>query len=141
MEQRISLVTLGVSDLSRSIAFYERLGWTRSVRKAEGVAFFQMGCTAFGLYPKGEMAKDAGISAVGSGFCGVTLAQNVRSRGEVDQTIADAVAAGATLVKAPSEIFWGGYLGYFADPDGYLWEIAWNPGFEVLADGSVRLPD
>lgn len=141
MEQRISLVTLGVSDLARSIAFYERLGWRRSVRNAPDVAFFQIGGTAFGLYPKEKLAEDAKISPEGSGFGGITLAQNSRSKEEVDRTIAEAVAAGATLLKAPEEVFWGGYSGYFADPpDGYPWEGAWNPGFEILEDGSIKLP-
>jgi catechol 2,3-dioxygenase-like lactoylglutathione lyase family enzyme len=141
VEQRISLVTLGVSDLARSIAFYERLGWRRSVKNAPGVAFFQIGGLAMALYPKEEMAKDADISPEGTGFGGITLAQNVRTREDVDRAVAEAVEAGATLLRAPYEISWGGYLGYFADPDGYPWEVAWNPGFEILEDGSIKLPD
>ena len=141
MEQRISLVTLGVSDLERSIAFYEALGWKRSAKNAEGVAFFQTGGLALSLYPREEMAKDAAISPDGKGFGGVTLAQNVRTREDVDAVIAEAVAMGAKLLRPPFEIFWGGYLGYFADPDGHVWEICWNPGFEILADGSIKLPD
>jgi catechol 2,3-dioxygenase-like lactoylglutathione lyase family enzyme len=108
MEQRISLVTLGVRDLDRSIAFYERLGWVRSVKAAKGVAFFQMGGLAFGLYPKEKLAEDAKIAPEGSGFGGITLAQNARGKEEVDQTIMEAVAAGATLLKAPEDVFWGG---------------------------------
>jgi len=141
MEQRISLLTLGVRDLDRSIAFYTKLGWRRSVRNAAGVAFFQMGCTAFALYPRDDMAADAQISPEGGGFGGVTLAQNVRTRDEVGIVIEEALAAGATLLRAPFEISWGGYLGYFADPDGFVWEICWNPGLEILEDGGINLPD
>jgi len=141
VEQRISLVTLGVYDLKRSISFFERLGWQRSVRAATGVAFFQMGGMAFGLYPRDKLAEDAHLSPDGSGFGGVALSQNARSREEVDRILAEAVAAGAKLLKPAEEVFWGGYSGYFADPDGYPWEIAWNPGFEILDDGSIKLPD
>ncbi len=141
MEQRISLTTLGVLDLKRSISFYERLGWRRSMAEAEGVAFFQTGGSAFGLYPRDKLAEDAKLPPEGSGFCGVALAQNVRSKEEVDRVLAEAVVAGATLLKAAQDVFWGGYSGYFADPDGYPWEIAWNPGFEILEDGSIKLPD
>jgi len=141
MEQRISLVTLGVADLPRATAFYERLGWRRSLRGAEGVAFFQAGGMVLSLYPREALAADAAVPAEGSGFPGFALAQNVRSREEVDALLAEAEAAGGRLVKRGQEAFWGGYSGYFADPDGFLWEIAWNPGFALEADGSVRLPD
>lgn len=141
MEQRISLVTLGVADLEQSRAFYERLGWRRSVRAAEGIAFFQAGGMAFALYPRADLAKDAGVVQEGEGFRGFTLAFNARSRAEVDAVLAEAQAAGAALVKPAEEAFWGGYSGYFADPDGFLWEVAWNPGFAVAEDGSLRLPD
>jgi hypothetical protein len=141
MEQRISLVTLGVSDLGRSTAFYERLGWRRSTTKAEGVSFFQAGGMIFALWPVEELAKDAQVAPERLGIGGMSLAQNVRSKGEVDRILDDAVAAGATLLKPAGEVFWGGYTGYFADPDGHLWEVAFNPGFEILPDGSIRLPD
>jgi uncharacterized protein len=140
MEQRISLVTLGVADLARSRAFYERLGWTRAMRGAEGIAFFQAGGMALALYPRGELAADASVAAEGGGFRGVTLAYNARSRAEVDAVMAEAEAAGATITKPAREAVWGGYSGYFADPDGFLWEVAWNPGFAIAADGSIRLP-
>ncbi|MEX2449909.1 MAG: VOC family protein [Rhodospirillales bacterium] len=141
MEQRISLVTLSVVDLARSTAFYEALGWKRSMKEAPGVAFFQTGGMAFGLYPREEQAKDAGISPQGSGFSGVVLAYNTRTRDEVDAVLGEAVAAGGTLVKSAEDVFWGGYVGFFADPDGHLWEIAWNPGFTITDDGAVILPD
>jgi predicted lactoylglutathione lyase len=141
MEQRISLVTLGVMDLKRSISFYERLGWRRSMPQSEGVAFFQIGGSVFGLYPRDKLAEDAQIPPQGSGFGGITLAHNVRSREEADRVLAEAVAAGGKLLKPAQDVFWGGYSGYFADPDGHPWEIAWNPFFEILEDGSIKLPD
>lgn len=141
MDQRISLITLGVSDLARSRAFYERLGWRRSARDAEGVAFFQMGGMALGLYPREELAKDAAVSAEGSGFAGFALAHNVRSRDDVDAVLAEAAAAGATILRPGEDAFWGGYFGYFADPDGFAWEVAWNPHFPLAEDGSIALPD
>ncbi len=140
MEQRVSLITLGVADLARSIAFYEALGWTRSMRNAEGVAFFQCGGMAVALWPRTELAGDAGIPPEGSGFSGIALAQNVRAREEVDEVLAEAVTAGGSLIRAAAEAFWGGYQGYFADPDGHLWEVAWNPGFAIGADGGITLP-
>jgi len=141
VEQRLSLVTLGVSDLIHSTAFYERLGWRRSVTAAEGVAFFQLGGMALALWPKVELAADAQIPLTDHGpGCSVSLAQNVASREEVDRLLAEAVDAGATLVRAAKATEWGGYTGYFADPEGFLWEIAFNPGFALLEDGSIRLP-
>ena len=141
MEQRISLVTLGVTDLERSRVFYERLGWKRSLRKAEGVVFFQVGGMVLALWPRTELAQDANLSAEGHGFRGISLAHNVRNREEVDSVLAEAQAAGATLLKPPQEAFWGGYYGYFADPDGIPWEVAWNPSFPMAEDGSIRIPD
>lgn len=141
MEPRISLITLGVADLGRARAFYERLGWRRKVAAAEGVAFFQMGGMALSLYPRQELAADARLSVEGSGFAGFALAYNARSRDEVDAVLAEAVAAGARLLKPAEEAFWGGYSGYFADPDGFAWEVAWNPGFSLGEDGSLTLPD
>jgi len=141
MEQRISIVTLGVAELDRSRKFYERLGWRRSMPKTKGVVFFQAGGMALALYPRDELAKDAQVSADGGGFCGVALAYNARSREEVDQVLAEAKAAGAKLLKPAQEAFWGGYSGYFSDPDGFPWEVAWNSAFPIDADGSIRLPD
>jgi len=141
VEQRLSLITLGVADLDRARAFYERLGWRRSVRAAPGVAFFRMGGMALALYPRAALAEDAGVDPAGSGFAGVALAHNVRSREEVDAAIAEAVAAGATLSRPAADADWGGYSGCIADPDGFIWEIAWNPGFPIDDDGAIRLPD
>ncbi|MGB8800385.1 MAG: VOC family protein [Candidatus Acidiferrales bacterium] len=141
MEQRVSIITLGVTDLERGRQFYERIGWRRSVAKSEGIVFFQSGGMAVALYPREELAKDANVAPEGTGFQGLTLAYNARNRAEVDSVLADAVAAGAKLLKPAQEAFWGGYSGYFSDPDGFLWEVAWNPTFPIAADGSIRLPD
>jgi uncharacterized protein len=141
MDQRISLITLGVSDLQRSREFYERLGWRRSMAEAEGVVFFQAGGMALALYSRAELGKDAKISPEGSGFSGIALAYNTRNRHEVDSVLAEAHTAGAKILKPAEEAFWGGYSGYFADPDGFPWEVAWNPSFAILEDGSIRLPD
>lgn len=141
MEQRLSLVTLGVGDLARARAFYENLGWKASKISGEEVVFFQVGPIVFSLFARVDLAADAGVESTGSGFRGIALAHNVRSHEAVDATLAEAVAAGGTLIKAAKEAEWGGYSGYFADPDGHLWEIAHNPGFTLGPDGGCRLPD
>jgi predicted lactoylglutathione lyase len=141
MEQRFTLVTLGVYDLARSTAFFERLGWRRSMTQAEGVSFFQCGSVALSLFPRSELAKDAGVSADGEGFDGFSMAYNARSREEVDAVLIDVESAGGKIVKPAQDAFWGGYSGYFADPDGHLWEVAWNPGFHLDDRGSLTLPD
>jgi catechol 2,3-dioxygenase-like lactoylglutathione lyase family enzyme len=140
MEQRISLVTLGVADLTRARTFYERLGWQG--QELEETVFYQAGGLAVVLWGRDKIAADAGLEdAAGGGFDGVNLAQNVRTRAEVDTVLADAAAAGAEITQAAAETFYGGYAGYFRDPDGHLWEIAWNPGFTLEADGTLTLPD
>jgi predicted lactoylglutathione lyase len=141
MEQRISLITLGVSNLNRSREFYERLGWRRCMDNTEGIVFFQAVGMALALYPRPDLAKDANITPEGNGFSGVTLAYNARNRTEVDSVLKEAEAAGAKILKPAQEAFWGGYSGYFSDPDGFLWEVAWNPEFAIAEDGSIRLPD
>lgn len=141
MQPRLTLITLGTRDLARAVRFYEALGWSRSVRGAEGVAFFQVGGMALALWPRENLAEDAGVPAEGDGFRGFALAYNTASREETDAVLAGAVAAGGTLVKAAHDAVWGGYSGYFADPDGVLWEVAWNPGFTLLPDGNLKLPD
>jgi len=141
MEQRISLVTLGVNDLERSRKFYEALGWRPSARPVEGIVFFQAGGMIVSLFPRVELAKDANIAAQGSGFCGMALAYNVREREEVNAVLAEAQRAGAKILKPAQDVFWGGYSGYFCDPDGFPWEVAWNPFFPIAEDGSIRLPN
>ncbi|MEX1037059.1 MAG: VOC family protein [Sneathiella sp.] len=141
MDQRISLITLGVKDLARSTQFFEALGWKRSVKDAPGVSFFQCGSIAFGLFLREELAKDAGVSTTGSGFEGFSIAYNARSKAEVDEVLAEVSSLGAEVIKPAEEVFWGGYSGYFRDLDGHLWEVAWNPGFEIDITGAVTLPD
>ena len=139
MEQRLSLVTLGVADLERARRFYEDgLGWRRSNKEAE-VAFYQAGGMVLALWSRQALAADAHLPAEGSGFRGIALAYNARTREEVDAVLAEAKAAGAAIPKPAEDAFWGGYSGYFADPDGHLWEVAWNPHWTIAADGSVRL--
>ncbi|HEX2864377.1 MAG TPA: VOC family protein [Deinococcales bacterium] len=140
MEQRLSLVTLGVRDVAASRAFYERLGWRAAGSSGEAIAFFQLGGMALALFGRAELAADATVPDTPGGFAGFTLAHNVRSRAEVDALLAAAVAAGARLVKPGQEMTWGGYSGYFADPDGFLWEVAWNPGFPLDAAGALTVP-
>jgi uncharacterized protein len=131
MDPHITLITLGVADLDRSIRFY-RDGLKLPMRDGdEGIAFFQTQGTVLALYPREALAEDATVSAAGSGFRGFTLAHNVRSPEDVDRVLQEAVDAGAALVKPGQKVFWGGYSGYFADPDGFLWEVAWNPHLEV----------
>lgn len=141
MEQRLSIVTLGVRDMGRARAFYEQLGWRASSASNESVTFFGAGGVVFGLYGREALAEDAKVSAKGSGFEGIALAHNARSREDVDAVIAEAEAAGATVVKRAEDAFWGGYSGYFADPDGHLWEVAWNPYFPFDKAGRIVLPD
>lgn len=129
MEPRISFVTLGVSDLTRSIEFYEQvLGLVRRPTPPT-VAFFEMGRTWLALYPRELLAEDAGVSAEGHGFAGFTLAHNVRDEAGVDGLLADVARGGGKVVKPAQPAFWGGRTGYFSDPDGFLWEVAWNPDF------------
>ncbi|GAA2709425.1 VOC family protein [Micromonospora olivasterospora] len=171
MEQRISLVTLGVADLARARAFYERLGWRG--QEVEETVFYQAGGLGVVLWSREKLAEDAGIIEEegagipedegtgiteaggsgaggsragatvrgGDGFGGLTLAHNVRSRAEVDEVLAVAAAGGARITRPARETFYGGYAGCFADPDGHVWEIAWNPGFPLADDGTITIPD
>lgn len=133
------MVTLGVDDMKRSRAFYETLGWVASPQSNDDVTFFQAGGSIFGLYGRGPLAEDATVENIPAGFRGVSLAYNARDRAEVDAVLQEAVDAGATLTKAAEEVFWGGYSGYFADPDGHLWEVAHNPFWTIGDDGTVVL--
>ena len=141
MKQTISFVTLGVRDLARSRNFYAALGWKESSGSSADVAFFQAGTVAFSLFQREALAEDANVAAQGSGFSGFTLAHNVDSEEAVVSTLAEAVTAGATLVRPAGKVFWGGFRGYFADPDGFLWEVCWNPFFPLNSEGHVQLPE
>ena len=138
MEQRLSLVTIGVSDLAASRAFYEALGWKRTGDDAE-VAFYQCGGMVVALWSRAQLAEDSTVEDAG-GWGGVTLAHNVRSAAEVDAVLAEAEAAGARIGREGAETFWGGYSGVFIDPDGHPWEVAHNPFWSIGDDGSLRLP-
>ncbi len=142
MEPRISLVTLGVRDLAASREFYARMGWTPHQTEGEAVVFFQAGSMLFGLYGRAALAEDAGLQDAGpQAFTGIALAYNGRDKAEVDAVLKEAEDAGGRIVKPAEDVFWGGYSGYFADPDGHLWEVAWNPFFPIAEDGSISLPD
>jgi catechol 2,3-dioxygenase-like lactoylglutathione lyase family enzyme len=141
MNPRINLVTLGVADIARARSFYERLGLKASAAGNEHVAFFDANGVVLGLFGHNDLAADAHIEATPEpAFRGVSLAWNVESEAEADSVIAHAVACGATLVKPPQRVFWGGYSGYFTDPDGHLWEVAYNPFFPLSKEGRIQLP-
>ncbi|MEA2436809.1 MAG: uncharacterized protein QOF65_1365 [Thermoleophilaceae bacterium] len=138
MEQRLSLITLGVRDLKNARAFYEALGWTTGAAPDDDVVFFQAGGAIVALWDRGLLAEDSVVKD-GGGWGGVTLAYNVRSPQEVDAVIDEARAAGATIGREPAETFWGGYSGVFIDPGGHPWEVAHNPHWGLREDGSVEL--
>ena len=140
MKQAISFITLGVADLERSRRFYGALGWRESSGSEAAVAFFQAGSVAFALFGREALADDAKVPSTGSGFPGFTLAHNVASAAEVDRLIDEAVAAGGRRVLAGETAPWGGFRGYFADPDGFLWEVCYNPFFPLDDDGFIQLP-
>lgn len=138
MEQRISLVTLGVGDLDRARRFYEELGWRG--QQVEETVFFQAGGQAVVLWSREKLAADSGIEDDGGSFGGIALAHNVRTRDEVDEVVGRAEAAGATVTRPPSDTFYGGYAGCFRDPEGHVWEVAWNPGFPLDERGDLTVP-
>jgi predicted lactoylglutathione lyase len=138
MDQRVTLITLGVADVAVSRAFYERLGWHVGLDVEETV-FFQIGASILTLWGRDKLANDSGVSD-GGGWGGVTLAHNVGSRDEVDRVIDEARTAGARISREPGETFYGGYAGVFTDPDGHPWEVAYNPGFTLTEDGAIVLP-
>jgi catechol 2,3-dioxygenase-like lactoylglutathione lyase family enzyme len=152
MEQRVSVITLGVADLARARAFYEALGWVTGAAPEDDVVFFQAGGMVLALWGRDKLAQDSGVSdqvgsrekgrvsdLLGGGWGGVTLAHNVASPSQVDAVIEEARAAGATIVREPATTFWGGYSGIFSDPEGHPWEVAHNPHWAIDPDGSVRL--
>lgn len=140
MEQRLTMITLGVADLARAVSFYEDVvGWKKAVLQPQ-IAFFDLNGLVFSLFPNSELAKDMNAAeSAPSAYKGFALAYNARSKEDVDRIFAELKRKGANIVKAPEEVFWGGYSGYFADPDGHQWEVAFNPFWTVLADGRVSM--
>lgn len=141
LERRISLITLGVADVALSTEFYQRLGWSKSSASNDDVTFIQLKGIVLGLFLRQSLAEDARVENTPGGFSGVTLAYNVASEIGVDAVVKFAVSCGATVVKAPEKVFWGGYSAYVADPDGHLWEIAHNPFFPFDEHGHLVLPE
>jgi predicted lactoylglutathione lyase len=139
VEQRVSLITLGVRDLGRARRFYEALGWTTRAEPDDDVVFFQAGGMVVALWDRGRLAEDTVVADTG-GWGGITLAYNTRSPEEVDAVLAEAEAAGAAIARPGAETFWGGYSGVFIDPDGHAWEVAHNPRWTIHDDGSIGLP-
>jgi uncharacterized glyoxalase superfamily protein PhnB len=137
--QRVTLITLGVSDLAAARAFYARLGWVEH-SGTEGVAFYQMHGALLGLFGREDLARDQGREGARLGTGAMTLAQNFVTKAEVDAAFEAAIVAGGTVLKRPEEVFWGGYSGYWADPDGHVWEVAMNPFWPLNDDGSLTLP-
>lgn len=140
LEPRISIVTLGVDDMKRARGFYECLGWQAAASSNDDVTFFNMAGLVFGLYGRKALAEDARVECSTAAFTGVSLAHNCESEERVDEVMVFAQAAGAKLIKSPEKVFWGGYSGYFADPDGHLWEVAHNPFFPLDEDGRITAP-
>lgn len=139
MEARITMVSLGVRDLVKATAFYETvLGWEKTRASNDSISFFLLNGILLGLYGWEPLAGDAGVPSEGVGFRGVALAYNTRSKEEVDTVFRELEEKGATIVKAPDDVFWGGYSGYFSDPDGHLWEVAWNPYLPLDEEGNVK---
>lgn len=141
MEARLSLITLGVSSVPASRAFYQRLGWRPSGESQEEVTFFQLGPMVLSLFARHTLAEDVGVADSKPGFAGISLAQNYRSIEEVDRAYDAAIDAGGTPLQQPRTVFWGGYSGYFGDPDGFCWELAYNPFFTLDASGCLVLPE
>jgi predicted lactoylglutathione lyase len=138
---RLSIVTLGVADVARSRAFYEALGWEAASSSMDQICWMQVAGSWLGLWSRELLAEDAGVADRGAGsFDGVTLAINLESPEVVDEAMATAVAAGAAVTQAPVQVEWGIYRGYFADPDGHSWEVAWNPDFPITPDGTINIP-
>ncbi|MDB5284342.1 MAG: hypothetical protein JWO06_3417 [Bacteroidota bacterium] len=140
MRQKLNLITLGVADLERSLNFYEKgLGWKRASPETEGIAFFPLGGMVLSLYSRKALAEDAMLSEAGSGFSGISLSYNAKSEQEVDDVLSEVEKLGATIVKPAQKVFWGGYSGYFKDPDGHLIEVAFNPFWPLDENDNVKL--
>jgi len=139
-KQRVTLITLGVDDLERSKRFYSALGWTPHPSSATKIVFYQLQSSVLGLFNRAELAADQGRPDAVLGTGSVTLCQNYTTEGEVDGAYNAAIAAGAAVLKRPKKVFWGGYSGYYSDPDGHVWEIAMNPFWPLAQDGSLKLP-
>lgn len=139
MEQRVSCITLGVTDIPKATKFYEDMGFARHASSNKMISFFQMNGLVFGLFGREALADEAAKGAQGSGFGNIALAYNTRSKEEVEATLRAAVEAGATVEQEAHDTFWGGYAGYFADPDGHRWEVAWNEGWPISDEGYVSL--
>ncbi|HVW96385.1 MAG TPA: VOC family protein [Mucilaginibacter sp.] len=139
MRQKLNLITLGVQDFERSVDFYERgLGWKKSDKSIENLALFPLGGIVLALHPCDELAADTTLSYEPTGFSGMTISHNTRSEQEVDEVLQQAAASGATIVKPAQKVYWGGYSGYFKDPDGYLFEVAYNPYWEMDENDNFR---
>ncbi len=140
MRQKINLITLGVDDFQRSLDFYEKgLGWKKSNASPDGMALFPLGGITLALYSRQELAEDATINNSGTGFAGLTLSYNAKSESEVDAVLKEVANLGATIIKPAQKVFWGGYSGYFKDPDGHLFEVAYNPFWELDENDNLKL--
>jgi len=139
MRQKLSLITLGVDNFERSVDFFEKLGWKKSPRSMGDLALFPLGGMTLALYPRQELARDVTVPYQPSAFCGITIAYNARSEAEVDEVIGQVGQLGATIVKQPGKVFWGGYSGYFRDLDGYYFEVAFNPFWEMDQNDNLIL--
>jgi uncharacterized protein len=140
LEPRVTIITLGVADVANARAFYEHLGFKASNASQDSICFMQLGGLVLSLYSRASLAEDAHVANTPPGFSGVTLAHNCRSEADVDAVLAHAVSCGGTLKKPAQKVFWGGYSGYFSDPDGHLWEVAHNPFLPLDAEGRGQLP-
>jgi catechol 2,3-dioxygenase-like lactoylglutathione lyase family enzyme len=141
MRQKLNLITLGVSDFQKSVDFYEKgLGWQKSSASVEELAVFPLGGMVLALHPRTALAEDATVSPEGSGFSGLTISYNARSEKEVDEVLEKVSGIGATIIKPAQKVYWGGYSGYFKDPDGHLFEVAYNPFWELDENDNIKLP-